>query len=68
MSSKTASKSYEHRGRRPNPVKNHGSPNRKAAAKLARRMADYVAMTAGWGTKAPPEGAFHRPGSMKGNR
>lgn len=67
MSTESSSKKNR-RGQKYNPVKNHGPANRKAAAKLARRKADYVAMTAGWGTKAPPEGSYHRPGSMQGPR
>jgi hypothetical protein len=64
MSTKTASKSYEHRGRRPNPVKNPGPPNRKIKAKLDARVRDYAAMVSRVDFKAP-DGAYHRPGSMK---
>lgn len=69
MSSETASKKYR-RGQRHNPVPGdlRGRPNRKAKARLDARLNDYVAMTAAWGTKCPPEGSFHRPGSQQGPR
>lgn len=66
MSTKTASKSYEHRGRH-NPVRNPGPPCRKAHAKLSARIADYARMMddkLGNASKAP-FGAFHKPGSMQ---
>jgi hypothetical protein len=63
MSTATASKSYQHRGRH-NPVKNQGKPHRKIAAKLDARVKDFSAMMDRLGTKAPI-GAFHCPGSRQ---
>lgn len=74
MSSETASKSYKNRGKTPNPVKNPGSPCRKAHAKLGGRIADYQWMLAqgvSWyaGRSGPAKrvdsNGYHRPGSMQ---
>jgi hypothetical protein len=64
MSTATASKTYRKQNKRPNPVKNPGTPNRKQAARLDARMKDYAAMVNRAGFQAP-EGAFHRPGSFQ---
>lgn len=64
MSSKTASKSYEHRGKSRNPVRNPGAPARKAAHKLDVRVRDYSSMVEKAGVKFKV-GAFHRPGSRQ---
>lgn len=40
------------------------APNRKMAARLRRRVADYTAMI-GRGDFKAPYGAYHKPGSMK---
>ena len=65
MSTETASKKYVYArkmaGHR-NPVKNPGPPNRKQAARLSRRIADYATMMQ---SSKAPDGAFHQPGSMQ---
>lgn len=59
---------------KPNPVKNPGPPDRKAAAKLGSRIADYQKMLGegvAWyaGRSGPAKrvdsGGYHRPGSMQ---
>lgn len=62
MSSKTASKTYRKLNRKPNPVKNPGSPDRKAHAKLGVRIADYARMV---GTGKGNYDGYHKPGSMQ---
>jgi hypothetical protein len=47
-----------------NKPEGESAPNRKAAARLRRRVADYVTMVGRHDFKAPL-GAYHKPGSMK---
>lgn len=52
------------KGQKANPVKNKGSAHRKAMARLGARIGDYARMVDSRDFKAP-EGAYHKPGSMK---
>lgn len=69
MSTETASKSYKHRGRRPQVEIGPQGPNanRKAKARLAARVADYARMMNDSHGKAnrAPIGTFHQPGSLR---
>jgi hypothetical protein len=69
MSTETASKSWKKRGRRPLvAIGPRGlKANRKAAARLGSRIADYARMmsdSTGHASKSP-DGTFHQPGSYR---